>query len=146
MAAFVKFQPFVQALAHGTHVLTASGGHTLKVMLTNTQPAATAANVSELTEITAKNGYVAGGNAAAITSSSQTSGTYRLVLGDPDSWVATAADDSTGIGPFRWACLYNVTSGGHLLGFWDYGTSVTLAEGESFLVDFSAELGVLTLI
>lgn len=146
MATFQKFQPFVQALAHGTHVLTVSGGHTLKVMLTNTEPVLTAANKSELVEITAKNGYVAGGNTAVISSSSQTSGTYRLILADPSSWTATVADDATGIGPFRWACLYNVTSGGHLVGFWDYGSSITLSEGESFLVDFNASLGVLTLI
>lgn len=145
MAAFVKFQPFVQALAHGTHNLAASTGDTLKVMLTDTAPAATAANVSELVEITAKNGYTAGGNTATVASSSQTSGTYKLVLGDPATWVATAVDDATGIGPFRYACLYNSTSGGDLIGYWDYGSSVTLAEGESFLVDFSAELGVLTL-
>ncbi len=146
MASFVKFQPFVEALAHGKHVLKTSGGHDLKVLLTNTQPQASFANISSLTEITAKNGYVAGGNAAVVSASSQTSGTYRLVLADPSSWTATTADDATGIGPFRWACLYNATSGGDLIGYWDYGSSITLSEGESFLVDFNASLGVLTLI
>ncbi len=146
MASFVKFQPFVEALAHGKHVLKTSGGHGLKVLLTNTQPQASFANISSLTEIAAKNGYVAGGNAAVVSASSQTSGTYRLVLADPSAWTATTADDATGIGPFRWACLYNVTSGGDLIGHWDYGSSITLSEGESFLVDFNASLGVLTLI
>jgi len=145
MAAFVKFQPFVAAMAHGLHHLTASGGDSLKVMLVDAAPAITAANVSQLTEITAKNGYVAGGNQALVTTSSQTSGVFRLILGDPSSWTATAADDATGIGPFRYPVLYNVTAGGLLIGYWDYGNSITLGEGESFLVDFNASLGVLTL-
>ena len=90
MAAFNKFNSFVEALAEKKHDL---GADTLKVLLTNSAPIATNTVKADLTEITAANGYTAGGATASITSSSQTSGTYKLVLGDPATW--TAARTST---------------------------------------------------
>jgi len=77
MAAFNKFNSFVEALAEKKHDL---GADTLKVMLTNAAPVATNAVKADLTEISAGNGYTAGGNTASVTSSAQTSGTYKLVL------------------------------------------------------------------
>jgi hypothetical protein len=82
MAAFNKFDSFVEALAEKVHNL---GSDTLKVMLTNTAPVATNTIKANLTEISAGNGYTASGNTATLTSSAQTSGTYKLVLGDPFS-------------------------------------------------------------
>jgi hypothetical protein len=117
------------------------GGDTLKIMLTNSAPVATNGQKSDLTEISAANGYSAGGTAATISSSAQTTGTYKLVLADV---VFTASGGS--IGPFRYAVLYSDTSTNDLLiGWWDYGSSVTLADTETFTVDFSADNGVLTL-
>lgn len=144
MATFSKFQPFVANLAQGKIKLdtSANGGDTLKVMLCNTAPLATNGQKSDLTEITAQNGYTAGGNTAAVTSSSQTSGLFKLVLADPSTFTASGGS----IGPFRYAVLYSDTSVNKLLvGFWDYGSSITLASGETFLVDFDATTGVLTL-
>ena len=139
MASFQKFNSFVEALAEKTHNL---GSDTLKVLLCNTAPVATNSVKADLTEISAGNGYTAGGNTAAVTSSAQTSGTYKLVLGDPTSWTATGGS----IGPFRYAVLYNDTAtNDELIGFWDYGSSITLAAGESFAVDFDASTGVLTI-
>ncbi len=139
MASFQKFNSFVEALAEKTHNL---GSDTLKVLLTNTAPVATNSVKADLTEISAGNGYTAGGNTAAVSSSAQTSGTYKLVLGDPTSWTATGGS----IGPFRYAVLYNDTATNkELIGFWDYGSSITLAAGESFAVDFDATTGVLTI-
>ena len=139
MAAFNKFNSFVEALAEKVHNL---GSDTLKVMLTNTAPVATNSIKSNITEISAGNGYTAGGNTAAVTSSAQTSGTYKLVLGDPTTWTATGGS----LGPFRYAVLYNDTATNkELIGWWDYGSSVTLASGESFTVDFDPTTGVLTL-
>lgn len=139
MASFNKFYPFVEALAEKVHNL---GADTLKVMLTNTAPVATNSVKTDITEITAANGYTAGGNTAAITSSAQTTGTYKLVLGDPATWTATGGS----IGPFRYAVLYNDTAlSKNLIGWWDYGSSVTLADGEQFTVDFDPTTGVLTL-
>jgi len=139
MAAFNKFNSFVEALAEKKHDL---GADTLKVMLTNTAPVATNTVKANLTEISAGNGYTAGGATASITSSAQTSGTYKLVLGDPATWTASGGT----IGPLRYAVLYNDTAtNDELIGWWDYGSSITLAAGESFAVDFDATTGVLTL-
>ena len=139
MAAFNKFNSFVEALAEKVHNL---GSDTLKVMLTNTAPVAANSVKADLTEISAGNGYTAGGNTASVTSSAQTSGTYKLVLGDPTTWTATGGS----IGPFRYAVLYNDTaSNDELIGWWDYGSALTLAAGESFTVDFDPTTGVLTL-
>lgn len=144
MATFTKFHSFVEALAEKAHNL---GADTLKVMLTNTAPVNTNTVKANLTEITAKNGYTAGGNTASITSSSQTSGTYRLILADPATWTADTSTDGTGIGPFRYAVLYNDTAtNDELIGFWDYGSSITLASGETFKVDFDPTNGVLTIV
>ncbi len=138
MAAFNKFQSFSEALAEKVHNL---GSDTLKVMLTNTAPVATNTVKANLTEISAGNGYTAGGTAATISASAQTSGTYKLTLADV---VFTASGGS--IGPFRYAVLYNDTATNkELIGWWDYGSAVTLATGETFTVDFDATNGVLTL-
>lgn len=139
MAAFNKFNSFVEALAEKVHNL---GSDTLKVMLTNTAPVATNTVKANLTEISAGNGYTAGGNTASVTSSSQTSGTYRLILGDPATFTASGGS----LGPFRYSVLYNDSATNkELIGWWDYGSSITLASGESFAVDFDPTTGVLTL-
>lgn len=139
MAAFNKFDSFVEALAEKKHDL---GADTLKVMLTNTAPSAGNSVKTDITEISAGNGYTAGGNTAAVTSSAQTSGTYKLVLGDPATWTATGT-----MGPFQYAVLYNDSATNkELIGYWDYGSAVTLASGESFAVDFDPSTGVLTIV
>ena len=139
MATFNKFYPFVEAIAEKVHNL---GTDTLKVMLTNTAPVNTNSVKTDITEISAGNGYTAGGNTATQTSSSQTSGTYTLVLADPASWTASGGSIAT----FRYAVLYNDTAASkNLIGWWDYGSAVSLASGDSFTVDFDAGTGVLTL-
>jgi hypothetical protein len=140
VASFNKFNSFVEALAEKTHNL---GSDTLKVALTNTAPDAanTTWNTTDHPAPVAANGYTAGGTAATISSSSQTSGTYKLVLADV---VFTAAAGQ--IGPFRYAILYNDTAASNeCIGWWDYGSSITLNDTETFTVDFSAGSGVLTI-
>jgi hypothetical protein len=140
MATFNKFNAFVEHLAEKVHNLSAD---TLKVMLTNTAPVAANSVRADLTEIAAGNGYTAGGAAASVTSSAQTSGTYKLVLGDV---VITASGGS--IGPFRYAVLYNDTPtspADPVIGWWDYGSALTLANGESITWDADPTTGVLTL-
>lgn len=139
MATFNKFNAFVLELAKGTHNLNSN---TLKVMLTNVAPTSGNSLKSDLTEISAGNGYTAGGNTAAYSSGTQTSGTYKLVLSDPATWTASGGS----IGPFRYAVLYNDTAASkNLIGWWDYGSAVTLADGEQFVVDLDQTNGVLTL-
>lgn len=140
MATYNKFYAFVEALSEKVHNL---GSDTLKVYLTNNTPDASADAVfADLAEITPGNGYTAGGNTATQTSSSQTGGIYKLVLADPATWTAAGGS----IGPFRYAVLYNATTAsGNLIGWWDYGTSITLGAGDTFAVDFDPSTGVLTL-
>lgn len=138
MAAFNKFNSFVEALAEKTHNL---GSDTLKVMLTNSAPSASNTVKANISEISAGNGYTAGGTQATISSSSQTGGTYKLVLADV---VFTASGGS--VGPFRYVVLYNDTATNkELIGWWDYGSSITLSDTETFTVDFDGTNGVLTL-
>lgn len=133
MASFNKFNSFVEALAEKVHNL---GSDTLKILLTNSAPVATNTQKSNLTEISAGNGYSAGGPAVTVTASSQTSGTYSLVGNDV---TITASGGS--IGPFRYAVLYNDTAtNDELIGWWDYGSSITLASGEQFTVDFGSSI------
>jgi hypothetical protein len=138
MAAFNKFNSFVEAVAEKKHDL---GADVLKVLLTNTAPAATNSVKADLAEIAAGNGYAAGGAQATQASSAQTSGTYRLVLNDV---VFTAAGGS--IGPFRYAVLYNDSAANdELIGWHDYGSSITLLDGETFTWNADPTSGVLTL-
>lgn len=138
MATFNKFNSFVEALAEKAHNL---GSDTLKIALTNTAPVATNTVLANITQISAGFGYTTGGTAAGITSSAQTTGTYKLVLADV---VFTAAGGS--VGPFRYAVLYNDTAASdELIGYYDYGSELTLGAGDTFTVDFDGTTGALTL-
>lgn len=128
MAAATKFQDFSEQLIRGVHDWDA---HTFKVMLTNTAPVATNTVKADLTEISAGNGYTAGGSATTITVS-ETGGT-TTVSGTEVVFTATGA-----VGPFRYAVLLNDTAASkNLVQFWDYGSAVTLAAGETFTVRFN---------
>lgn len=134
MAAFQKFHAFAEAVAEGAHNL---GSDQLVIALTNTAPVETNAVLADLTQITYTN---LSSRNVTTASSAQTSGTYKLTC---DDLVLTA---SGSVGPFRYAVLYNDTAASdNLIGFWDYGSSITMANGESFTVDFDAANGVLTL-
>lgn len=138
MATYTKFNAFVENVAEKVHNL---GADTLKVMLTLTAPVATNSVKANLTEISAGNGYTAGGTTTAQSSSAQSSGTYKLVIADV---VFTASGGA--MADFRYAVLYNDTPtspADPLIGFWDYGSTVSVASGETFTVDFDASAGVL---
>jgi hypothetical protein len=67
----------------------------------------------------------------------------KLVLADV---VFTASGGS--VGPFRYAVLYDDTQTSPakpLIAWWDYGSSITLADTETFTVDFDGTNGVLQL-
>lgn len=136
MASFNKFNSFVEAMGRKVHNLNAD---TLKVVLTNTAPSASNTQLSDITQISNGNGYTTGGTAAASNAYSQTSGTGKLTANDV---VFTA---SGSMGPFRYAVLYNDTATNkELIGWWDYGSAVTLASGDTFTVDFDGTTGILT--
>ena len=136
MASAVKFQCFVEHKNEKVHNL---GSDTLKILLTNSAPNAASNTVkADLTEISAGNGYSAGGSAITVTSSAQSGGTYSLVGNDV---VFTASGGS--IGPFRYAVMYNDTPtspADPLIQYWDYGSPISLNDGETFTVDFGSSI------
>ena len=137
MATYNKFNSFVEAMAEKAHNL---GADTLKVALTNTAPSASNTVLADITQIANGNGYTTGGSTTTQSSSAQTSGTYELVLGDV---VFTASGGA--MGTFQYAVLYNDTAtSDELIGYWDYGSAVSLADGETFTWDADPTNGVLT--
>jgi hypothetical protein len=135
VAAANKFNIFVQDIGRKVHNLNAD---TLKDLLTNTAPVATNSIKGDLTEISAGNGYTAGGTAIGSNAYSQSSGTATLSGGN----VVFTASGGT-IGPFRYVVAYNDTPtspADPLILWWDYGSSITLNSGETFTVDHSANI------
>jgi len=137
MATYNKFNDFVEQLGKGIHQLHAAG-HTLKIYLTNTVPDAAADAVkADLAEITAENGYPAGGTDAQ-NDYTEAGGTGTLTCVDI---VYTAAGGS--LWPLRYAVLYNDTPAAPadpLIAWWDYGSAITINDGETFTVDFGASV------
>jgi hypothetical protein len=134
MASYQKFQPFVEKLAEKSFNL---GSDTLKVALTNSAPAGTESQLSQITEISYTN--VSTRN-LTISSSVQTGGVYKLVIAD---LVLTA---SGGVGPFRYVVIYDDTAtNDELIAFFDYGSSISLSNGDTFTLDFDATNGLLQL-
>lgn len=132
MAVFNKFQPFVEALAEKIHNL---GADQLKVALTNVAPAAANAVLADITEISYTN---CSSRDITLTTSSQTGGTYKLVLADL-TLTASGGD----VGPFRYIVIYNDTAASdNLIGYYDYGSAVTLHDTETFEINFDAATGV----
>lgn len=130
MATYNKFHDFTEQLIRGTHDFDA---HVFKVYLSNAVPSASADLIkTDLAEITAQNGYPAGGTATTVSVSE--SGGTTTVSGT--EVVFTAAGGS--VGPFQYAVLYNDTAtNDNLIAWWDYGAPVTLNDTETFTVKFS---------
>ena len=130
MAAFVPFDCFTDALALGTHGNLHTA--TLKIALSNTAPvAATNTVLADITQISAGNGYSAGGF-DILNAVSSTGGTASITAVD---YTLTASGGS--IGPYRYAVLYNDTAtNDDLIGYWDKGSSVTLSDTQTDVFDF----------
>lgn len=135
MASYNKFNQFTKDLIDGVHDFNA---HTFKVMLTNVAPVATNTVKADLTEIAVGSGYLAGGTAVAITTSTDT-GVAKI------SGSNVVFTSSGTIGPFRYAVLYNDTDAGKpLIGWWDYSASISLLNTETLTVSFDAVNGIAT--
>lgn len=136
MATFNKFNQFVEDVAEKVHNL---GADALTIALSNVAPVATNSVLANITEIAYTN---LSARAVTISSSVQTSGTYKLTCAD---LVLTA---SGAVATFRYVVLYNDTPtspADPLIGWYDYGSGVTLANLETFTVDFDGTNGVLTI-
>jgi len=132
VASFTKFNQFSTDLSTGKHNF---GSHALYCGLTNTAPNTSTNQVwADITEISAGNGYTAGGSDSAA-SGAGSAGTYT-VTGTNITWTASGG----AIAAFRYVVLYNHTQTSPvkpLLGYWDYGSALTLNTGDSLTVKFN---------
>jgi len=135
MATFSKFNSFVEAVAEKKHNL---GSDQLKIALTNTAPVAGNSVLADITEIAYTN---LSARDVTTSASAQTSGTYKLTLAD---LTLTASGN---VATFRYVVLYNDTAANdELIGFWDYGSAVSMVDLDQFVIDFDASLGVLQIV
>lgn len=136
MATFTKVNSFVEAVAEKVHNL---GSDVLKVALTNSAPSASNTVLANITEISYS--FLSTRN-LTISSSAQTSGTYKLVIAD---LTLTCTGGSTG--PFRYVVIYNDTAtNDELISFFDIGSSITLADSDTLLLDFDGTNGLLQIV
>lgn len=116
------------------------GSDQLKIALTNTAHTSTWYKLTDLTQISYTN--LSGANPLNLTTTSwsQTSGTAKLILADL-TLTATGA-----VGPFQYIYIYSDTAANkELIGYYDVGSAVTLASGETYTLDFDNVNGVFTL-
>lgn len=132
-----KFNSFVEAAMEKVHNL-GSDQLTVAMCAAANAPVATNTQLSNLTQISYTN---CSSRNITTSTSSQTSGTYKLVLTD---LTLTASGGS--IAAFRYVVIYNDTAtNDELIAWLDYGSDVTIANGESLLIDFDGSNGVFTL-
>jgi hypothetical protein len=140
MVAFNKFNVFQQDLLLGSHRLAAAGD-IVKACLTNSLPLATNTVKANITEITAQNGYPAGGT--DIANDVTLSGAVGQLVATDVTWTASGGS----FGPFQYVVLYNDTQGAPakpLIGWYNYGSAISVNDTESFTVDFGSTVLTLT--
>lgn len=140
-SAFYKYHTYVDEVAAAGHNHKTA---VWKCALTNTAPTPgtdTVWNTTVYPAPVSANGYTAGGNILTTSSATTVSSVFKLVLADT-VFTATAG----GIGPFRYAIIYNSSASNKVFGYLDYGVGgLTLAAGESLTVDFDASAGAFTI-
>lgn len=137
MASFVKYQQFAVDLAAGVHTLTTAGSQ-LKVCLSNTAPTvATDAVLADVTQIAYTN----------ITETMPADTTNVGAETPGGTWDVSGTDitlNATGnVATFQYVILYNDTPtspADPLIGYWDYGSSVSMVSGDSFTINFGANI------
>jgi hypothetical protein len=137
MASLVKYNALIDNIASGGHNLKTA---VIKCALTADTPNAATDTTMTYTPPTNVNGYPSGGNTLTTTSAATSGGLFTLKLADT---VFTGA--SGGIGPFRYAVLYNSSASNKLIGYYDYGIVTQLGNTETLTVDFDDTNGALTI-
>ena len=103
-------------------------------------PVATNSVLADLTQISYTN---LSSRDLTTSSSSQTSGTYKLIF---DDLTLTASGGS--VATFRYVVIFDNTPtspADPLVGWYDYGSNVTMADGETFLINYNATNGQFSL-
>ena len=128
MATYNKFQTAIEPMLEAMN----AGTDTWVIKLAT----AVSASLGTITEVANGNGYTTGGNGAAVSTATQTAGTYKLVLNSPAVWTASGAGFT-----FQYAVLTDTTTGTNVA-YWDYGSSQTVAVGETVTVTLDPTNGV----
>lgn len=144
MASYQKAQDYAEQVNKGVHIW---GSHTFKAAFSNTTPnLATMTVLADITQISTSGGYTggAGGGLTLDTVTlSETTGTAKVTIADE---VFTA---SGSVGPFRYVWIYNdsaTSPADALVCVYDYGSSITMSNGETFTIDFDATNGLWTFV
>ena len=142
-ATFTFYQDFKDQLGRGVHNL---GSHTFKIALTNSAPnVATHKVLVDITQLSTGGGYTggAGGGLTLDTVSYTESGGTGTFIAADEVFTATGAY----VGPFRYGVIYNDTAtspADALIGYMDYGSNLTLADGDSITFDFTTSIFTIT--
>jgi len=135
MATYQKFNCLVADMANKVHNF---GSDTLKVALTNTAPTAADEDLTDI--VSAVDTSNLDSISLVVSSSAQSSGTYKLIVADK---VMTA---SGAVATFRYIVIYNDTStADSLVCFFDYGESRTMSNGETLTLDFDGSNGLFSI-
>jgi len=139
MATITLFDQFVEDLAKGVHNLSTG---TIKVALCAAANAPVVGNtvLANLTEIAYTN---LSARVVTVTSAEQVAGVLKLILAD---LVLTASGGA--VAPFRYVVLYNDTPtspADPLIGFYDYGSDLTLSDTDTITLDFDGTNGALSI-
>lgn len=140
MATYNKIQDYAEQVNKGVHIWSS---HTFKAALSNSATVGTNTVLADLTQISTAGGYTAGAGGGLTLDTvtlSETTGTAKVTIAD-EVFTATGAS----VGPFRYVTIYNdsATSPADALVCWfDYGSSITLADTETFTLDFDATNGL----
>jgi hypothetical protein len=139
MATFNKFNSFIVQVGLKAHELNADP---FFAFLTNELPLATDTTRADIADLSTSGGYTAGGQDTQNTATETPAGTLTMVAVDI-VWTAT-----TGFGPFQYVVIYNQVGGlgstNKLMGWYNYGSAITLGAGETFTTDFGASLATFT--
>lgn len=142
MATFTKINDWVEYAAEGANC----GSDQFVVALSNTAPASEASNptadgngvLANVTQVSYTN---CSSRNITTASAAQTSGTYKVTLTD----LTLTASGGT-VGAFRYIYVYDDTVvGDPIVAYYDYGSSITLADGESLTIDFDGTSGFFTI-
>ena len=140
MASFNKFNQFVEDLAKGVHNFTSDSTCSVTVALTAAAnaPVATNSVLANLTQISYTN---LSARVISNVTCEQTSGTVTFTA---DDLVLTASGT---VATFRYVVLYNddpTSPADPLIGWYDYGSDVTLNNGETFTINFTTGFATLS--
>lgn len=131
MATYNKFNQFVEDLAHKVHNMS-SDTFTVALTAAANAPVATNSVLADLTQIAYTN--LSSRVLGAPTTSAQSSGTFTQL------WPDLVLTASGAVAAFRYVVIYNDTPTSPLdplICWYDYGSDLTLASGETLTIDFT---------